>query len=152
MQPERLSCPPAGLDRRYFFRDGLRFECQRCGACCTGAPGLVWADRAETAAIRRWMEETGAAAEGVFTPLGDGFRIREAPDGRCGFFEAGCRIYPLRPTQCRIYPFWTANLRSACRWREEARQCPGIGRGRRYDLEEILACLAVDRPPNLYTL
>ena len=25
-----------------WYRDGLRFECTRCGACCTGAPGYVW--------------------------------------------------------------------------------------------------------------
>ena len=133
------------IDRRYFFRDGLRFTCQRCGACCTGEPGLVWADAGEATAIQRWMKSAGMAEEGVFTPLGEGFRIQERSDGRCWFFDQGCRIYPLRPSQCRIYPFWSANLRSEGRWQETARQCPGIGKGRRYDLEEILALLALDR-------
>ena len=133
------------MDRRYFFHDGLDFECQRCGACCTGEPGLVWADALETAAIRRWMRAAAMAEEGVFTPLSGGFRIREHADGRCWFFDQGCRIYPLRPAQCRIYPFWLSNLRSQRRWRETARSCPGIGRGRRHGLEEILTALALDR-------
>ena len=29
-----------------WYRDGLRFECTRCGHCCTGAPGYVWVDAA----------------------------------------------------------------------------------------------------------
>ena len=29
-------------DSPEWYRDGLRFECTRCGACCTGAPGYVW--------------------------------------------------------------------------------------------------------------
>jgi Fe-S-cluster containining protein len=133
-------------DRRYFFDDGLRFECQRCGACCGGAPGLVWADAAEAEAIDRfWRLGSGESAEAFLIPHGEGFGIRERPDGRCWFYDQGCRIYPLRPMQCRIYPFWVANLRSLRRWQEASRQCPGIGKGRRYGREEILASVALDR-------
>ena len=128
-----------------FFRDGLRFACQRCGACCSGAPGLVYIDKTEAEAIGRWLGRAPETVGDIFIPLNDGYRIREHPDGRCWFFDDGCRIYPLRPAQCRIYPFWLDNLRSEYRWRQAARQCPGIGQGRRHAIEEILDKLALDR-------
>ena len=34
-----------------WYRDGLAFTCTRCGACCTGAPGYVWVDADEIAAL-----------------------------------------------------------------------------------------------------
>jgi hypothetical protein len=27
--------------RKYFFDDGIRFDCIRCGKCCNGAPGII---------------------------------------------------------------------------------------------------------------
>jgi len=46
-------------------------------------------------------------------------------------------IYPVRPTQCRTWPFWAGNLRSPADWNEAARRCPGINHGRVYDIEQI---------------
>lgn len=38
------------LDQRSnFFDAGIRFECRRCGACCTGDPGIVRVNERETA-------------------------------------------------------------------------------------------------------
>ena len=48
-----------------------------------------------------------------------------------------CAIYPVRPNQCRTWPFWPENLSSPNAWNEAARRCPGINRGRRYSFEEI---------------
>lgn len=72
-----------------------------------------------------------------------GYQIQEETDGRCVFFEKqGCRIYPVRPRQCRTFPFWTANLRSEVRWQKISRACRGIGKGRQYTKSEILDILA----------
>jgi hypothetical protein len=30
-----------------WYKDGLRFECQRCGNCCRGKPGTVWLKKRE---------------------------------------------------------------------------------------------------------
>jgi len=136
---------PDFLDRRYFFDDGLRFACQRCGACCGGAPGLVWVGGREAAAIADFMHCPSAAAAEFFIPRGQGFAVREYSDGRCWFYEQGCRIYPLRPMQCRIYPFWLVHLRSEESWQAAARQCPGIGQGRLYTRAAILDFVALDR-------
>jgi len=48
-----------------------------------------------------------------------------------------CAIYPVRPSQCRSWPFWPSNLSSAKAWNEAARKCPGINRGKHYSFEEI---------------
>jgi hypothetical protein len=50
-----------------------------------------------------------------------------------------CAVYPVRPTQCRIWPFWPSNLRSPSAWDAARERCPGIGRGRLWTLEEIEA-------------
>ena len=42
----------------------------------------------------------------------------------------GGRVYPVRPLQCRTYPFWPEVLASRQAWQREARRCEGINRGR----------------------
>ena len=48
-----------------------------------------------------------------------------------------CSIYSARPTQCRTFPFWPANLKSRYRWKLTADDCEGIGGGRLYTQTEI---------------
>jgi hypothetical protein len=47
-------------------------------------------------------------------------------------------VYDGRPAQCRTFPFWTLNLRSEEAWNRAARDCQGIGQGRRFSRAEIL--------------
>lgn len=128
--------------RPYFFDAGIRFQCKRCGACCNGAPGIVRVNEREVAGIAAYlgMSDSGVV-DAYLSPRENGYRVREAPDGRCLFFESGCRIYPVRPLQCRTFPFWFANLRSEARWEAVRRECPGIGAGRRYTRTDILDIL-----------
>lgn len=133
--------------QRYFFDHGLRFECVQCGHCCTGAPGIVYVAPAElpplAAALGLSTKETISR---YLLPWRDAHTVREDTDGRCLFYDKGCTIYAARPTQCRTWPFWQANLRSEARWKRIARECPGIGggdsRGRLYTREEILTLLS----------
>lgn len=132
------------LDRRpYFFDAGIRFSCRRCGACCTGEPGIV---RVSTAEVKKIAEHLNTAVTAIvdayLLPWENGYRAREMADGRCIFFEDGCRIYPVRPVQCRTFPFWIATLRSLEKWQATCRACPGIGTGRRYDRDAILEMLS----------
>ncbi len=131
------------LDQRaYFFDAGIRFECRCCGACCTGDPGVVRVNKRETAEIAAYVGMSISAFGGAFLrPWGNEQRIREAEDGCCLFFEEGCRIYPVRPNQCKTFPFWFANLRAETRWNKIHSQCPGIGSGRLYTKNEILNIL-----------
>jgi Fe-S-cluster containining protein len=125
--------------RPYFFDAGIRFQCQRCGACCTGEPGTIYVDQDEivslAAHLRLHMDDF---IQQYLYPFKDSYSIGEHPDGRCLFFDNGCTIYSLRPHQCRTFPFWFSNLRSENQWREIRKKCSGIGKGRLYNREEIL--------------
>jgi Fe-S-cluster containining protein len=132
-----------GLDQRpYFFDEGIRFECRRCGDCCTGDPGIVRVNEREIADIAAYLGMPVSAVVETFLYFREnGHSIKEASDGRCLFFEDGCRIYPARPIQCRTFPFWFANLRSEARWNRTRNHCPGIGSGHLYTKNEILNIL-----------
>ncbi len=80
-----------------------------------------------------------AAGRVPLYPFRDSHSIRETDDGCCLFYGNGCRIYAVRPQQCRSYPFWLGNLRSKRRWHTAMRACPGIGRGRLYTRAQILS-------------
>jgi Fe-S-cluster containining protein len=135
------------LDRRsYFFDEGIRFQCQGCGTCCTGAPGVVRVDEQEIVAIAVFIERSVAETIDTFLfPWANGHSVREDDDGRCLFYDDGCRIYPVRPRQCRTFPFWFSIMRAESRWNAIRSQCPGIGTGRRYTKAEILKILAGSR-------
>lgn len=128
------------IPRRYFFSDGLRFECQRCGACCTGEPGIIRATESEILCIADWLKRSvDDLSQESIERIGQGYVIREWPDGACIFWrDTGCGIYPVRPLQCRLYPFWFKLLRNPALWEAEMKHCPGIGKGRRYTEAEIL--------------
>ncbi|MCF8080086.1 MAG: YkgJ family cysteine cluster protein [Desulfobacterales bacterium] len=140
--------PPKGLPKpRYFFDAGIRFECQRCGACCTGEPGTIYAAVDEIDAIAAYLDiSTEALKTRYGYPYRDSISFREEADGRCCFYENGCRIYPVRPRQCSTYPFWFDIMRSKQRWQKAACHCPGVGRGRRFSREEILTRIEASYP------
>lgn len=124
---------------RYFFDPGLHFACQRCGHCCTGGTGIVRILDNEIADAARFLGITPAAFEADHCHrVGDIRSLRERGNGDCVFYDRGCTIYPVRPAQCRTFPFWIKNLRSEEAWRDAARECPGIGQGPLHDRETIL--------------
>lgn len=129
---------------------GLRFECQRCSACCSGAPGYVWlsgADLASLADAFRMGQDEFIRRYCVEVDIGEGFALSlsETADYRCVLLgENGCLAYGARPIQCRTYPFWDTVLESQESWENEARNCPGIGNGRLVGADEIVGA------PSLY--
>jgi uncharacterized protein len=129
------------LERRtYFFDAGICFQCQQCGRCCTGAPGTIYVTQDEIDSLAAHQRLTmNDFTKRYLYPFKDSFSIGEHADGRCLFYDNGCTIYSLRPSQCRTFPFWFSNLRSESRWHEIEKNCPGIGRGHRYSRDEILA-------------
>jgi len=125
--------------RSYFFDQGLFFECRRCGACCTGDPGIVHVNKNEIKRIARFLSiPVSSLVENYLDPLREDFSIREYQDGRCYFYQDECTIHPVRPSQCQTFPFWFENLRSSKKWRRIARECPGIGCGKLFSKEQIL--------------
>ena len=127
---------------RYFFDDGLRFECQRCGICCTGSPGLVRISTREIHLLADFLKmSVQETIQCHLRSIPDGFSIKEENDGRCRFYRKGCRIYEVRPLQCRTFPFWLNHLRSFSQWEKVADACPGIGKGNLYSKDKILEIL-----------
>lgn len=132
-------------NRSYFFDKGLRFECQRCGTCCTGAPGTIYVDKNEVDRIAKYLSiRTPCFIEKYLYPFRAGYSIREYSDGRCFFYNDGCTVYPVRPSQCKAFPFWVENLRSPKKWQRISKKCPGIGRGPFYSKEQILEIVRSD--------
>lgn len=128
-------------EKEPWFKDGLRFECTRCGKCCGGAPGHVWVTDTEIAALGRRFGMTEREFARRYTRRVGRHRVSltETEDYDCIFFdsERGCTVYEDRPRQCHTYPFWGHALASPVTWETEARECPGIGEGRRWSLVKI---------------
>lgn len=124
-----------------WYADGLRFECTQCGACCSGEPGFVFIDEAETAAMAEELQLSVAEFEKKFTrPVGSLVSLIEHPGGDCIFLDREsrhCMVYGARPTQCRTWPFWDSTLASPEEWRETCEDCPGAGQGQLYSLDQI---------------
>jgi Fe-S-cluster containining protein len=106
--------------------------CAACGgACCTGESGYIWAkyDEIEKMAdfLERSVEDFGKM---YLRKAGHRYSLTEKPIGEgnfaCVFFDLAqkrCTIYPVRPRQCRTFPFWESYKNNEQEVRDE---CPGI--------------------------
>jgi Fe-S-cluster containining protein len=127
-----------------FYAEGLRFTCQQCHNCCRGPqPGWVYPSKKEILSIARSLGmSVDRFRKEYLVRDGDGeVSLRIQANGDCVFWNEGCAIYPVRPRQCRTYPFWAENLESAESWASVLETCHGAGRGRLYRLEEIRSVL-----------
>ena len=133
--------------KRPWYVAGLHFECMQCGRCCAGpAEGYIWVTRPEIELIADFLKITTAELRRKFLRR-VGLRttiIEHHVTKDCIFLNRGlhgekrkCMIYPVRPSQCRMWPFWPSNLANPAAWNETAQKCPGINRGRHYSYEEI---------------
>lgn len=124
-----------------WYADGLKFKCTGCGDCCTGAPGFVWVNKAEIAALAEQVELPVDEFEDRYVrSVGIRKSLVEYDNGDCVFFDnksRKCQVYASRPRQCRTWPFWDSNLKSPETWEETCESCPGAGKGKLYDLGHI---------------
>lgn len=129
-------------NRSYFFDRGIRFACQNCGKCCCGEPGIVRVTLTDILRIAKYLNQPSEEIlENSVLPYKEIYTIRERECGCCLFYQSGCRIYPVRPTQCKSYPFWFNNLRSEKNWKRVYQECPGIHQGKLFTKEKILELL-----------
>lgn len=124
-----------------WYREGLRFTCTECGACCSGEPGFVWVNKEEVEQLAQHMGmEEDEFRDKFVRREGNRYSLREYPDGDCIFLDPktrACLVYEARPIQCRTWPFWTSNLASQKAWEETCESCPGAGKGKLYTLDQI---------------
>ena len=131
-----------------WYENGLRFRCTRCGNCCTGPPGFVWVNEEELAVIAEFRGESKEQTKAVYTRLdGRDRSLKEKANGDCVFYDrqAGCTIYPVRPRQCRTWPFWESNVVTPEAWQKTCEVCPGAGQGELISEEEITRRIKVIR-------
>ena len=104
--------------------------CRTCGgACCNGESGEIFINSREADAIASHLHLSTETFRKRYTKKlkykTSLIEVEEPGNFRCVFFEAscGCTIYPVRPMQCRTYPFWG-------RFKDDpsalAKECPGI--------------------------
>ena len=135
----------ANKNKTLWYVAGLHFECAQCGNCCAGpASGYIWVTRPEIEIIAEFLKiSTGQLRRDYLRRVGLRTTIIEQPSTRdCIFLRKmegrkKCIIYPVRPKQCRSWPFWSSNLSGPDAWNVAAQKCPGINRDRLYQLEEI---------------
>jgi Fe-S-cluster containining protein len=128
-----------------WYAAGLCFECRVCGGCCSGpGEGYIWVARPEIELIAKHLNLTPEELHRKYLRR-VGLRITIIEDRiskDCIFLRnvdgvKQCVIYPVRPGQCRTWPFWPENLLGPDEWYRAALRCPGINRGRQYSYEQI---------------
>lgn len=106
--------------------------CESCGGkCCRGESGYIWAKRDEILAMADYLDmELDEFAQSYLRKVGHRYSLREKilseDDYACIFFDETkerCTIYPVRPRQCRTFPFWEQFKNNED---EVRRECPGI--------------------------
>jgi uncharacterized protein len=135
-------------EQEKWYKDGLRFQCTQCGNCCSGPEGYVWVNEEE---LTRIAEFLGRPIEEVRAEHARKVGIRTSlkelkGSGDCTFLHSekrNCTIYPVRPRQCRTWPFWDSNISSPEAWQGVEQVCPGAGHGQLYTIEHIQAQAAV---------
>lgn len=125
-----------------WYADGLQFECTQCGRCCGGAPGFVWVNAAEIAAMaaEKGIESIEEFERQFVRKVGARKSLIEFENGDCIFLDPvkrNCTVYGSRPRQCRTWPFWDSNLKNEQAWKDTCEVCPGAGNGKLYELEVI---------------
>jgi Fe-S-cluster containining protein len=145
-----------------WYADGLDFTCTQCGNCCTGGPGFVWLEKSEIVALAEYQEITPEEmVERYCRRIAGKFSLKEIRHPGRGEFDcifikeilvnaapgAGkveqtrrvCSVYPVRPLQCRTWPFWPENLASKKAWKMAGKKCHGMDQGRHFDRPSIEA-------------
>lgn len=140
---EEIANRASNADAHPWYRGGLSFECTGCGNCCSGpSSGFVWVDDLEIQCLvgQVGMNDIVEFERKFVRKVGSRKSLVEYSDGDCIFLDPTsrhCTVYESRPSQCRTWPFWPANLVSPNAWGKAAQSCPGCNQGRLYSVHEI---------------
>ncbi len=112
---------------------GLRFECQPgCRKCCE-VSGYVYLTENDVSEAARFLNMEQSVFEAQYIYRTRNMRRVRKPSGKskqCPFLnESGCGIHPVKPVQCRLFPFWPELVEDRKAWKKTGTWCPGIGQG-----------------------
>lgn len=127
--------------QQWWKHEEVRFICLQCGACCGGEPGAIWVTAGEISAIADFLGAAEAELRGKYLTRSMGrSSIKELKNYDCVFLKRNqmrCKIYNVRPLQCRLFPFWPSILREKKNWNYYATRCPGMNQGLLYTVKMI---------------
>lgn len=127
-----------------WYKKGLRFQCQQCGHCCRGKPGVVWVNKEEIIRISNYLKiPINKFGKGYLRRIDTRYSLIELSNSDCIMYDDGCKIYPVRPYQCYSFPFWLDNVETRVAWESLKDFCPGIDKGRLYSFEKIMEIIRV---------
>jgi Fe-S-cluster containining protein len=120
--------------------NGLRFACQPgCTKCCD-KEGFVYLTEEDLNKAARFLNLTPGEFERRYVyRTRRQRRLRKPPGSQCTFLTSeGCSIHTVKPTQCRLFPFWPHLVESPREWKETGNWCPGIGQGELVQIGDAL--------------
>ncbi len=129
---------------------GLRFTCQRgCTKCCE-TRGFIYLSEEDVTRIAKYLRLPKAQFEAEYVVrYKHVIRFRKPLGEQCHFLTAqGCAIHEVKPTQCRLFPFWPELVENRFAWNETGKTCPGIGKGELIQIGE--ACETADEMRRAY--
>lgn len=141
------------LNKKNWWSEGLRFECQQSGNCCTshGEYGFVYLtleDREVFAkyfkiSVDEFTKKYCAKTDGIYHLI----ERKDNPD--CIFLkDKRCSVYEARPTQCRTWPFWSEHMNAKSWNKDIASFCAGVGKGPLISSVEIEKAIKIQDKSN----
>lgn len=109
----------------------LRFECQHgCTKCCE-VSGYVYLTEENLRNMAAHVGMTARAFEKQYVyRTRHLLRLRKPRGAQCHFLKnGGCSVHPVKPVQCRLFPFWPELVEERKEWKRTGKYCPGIGKG-----------------------
>ncbi|MBC85961.1 MAG: zinc/iron-chelating domain-containing protein [Bdellovibrionaceae bacterium] len=130
------------MSKKLWYEEGIRFECQGSGKCCTshGEYGWVFLSKKDIKRFSEYFELSVSEFKKIYCDQSEGvWHLKEKMDDPdCMFLKDNqCSAYEARPTQCRTWPFWPDTMQAKAWKKEVASFCPGVGKGKLYSKKEI---------------
>ncbi len=107
------------------------FYCTECGNCCKGG-GLVYFTASDIRGIFRHLKTGRSERKKLRKKLvqyrTNGLYVHDSP-GACIFLNRSgrCDVHPVRPLQCRTFPFWPSVFENQTTLKKTKSSCPGVG-------------------------
>lgn len=139
--------PKRAASKAPWWSEGVQFECQGSGKCCTshGEFGYVFFSIEDRERAAKVLKMTETQFREKYCHKVDGHWALKDPVDKnpdCIFLkDKRCSIYEGRPTQCRTWPFWP-EVMNAKTWSKAVESfCPGVNKGPVISAEKIRATL-----------
>jgi Fe-S-cluster containining protein len=117
----------------------MRFQCQSgCIKCCE-EKGFVYISEFDIVQLAEFLHLTVPDFETRYVYRTKNVsRLRVPRHAECPFLSShGCTVHPVKPIQCRTFPFWPELVDDKKEWAKTAKWCPGIGKGSHVSTEHV---------------